>query len=685
MNASPAESIWDQRALLRRVWPVPDRRLRFAVGICAFEIAFYLAYRYGMKFGVQAASPFWLPDSVLLCALLRSQPKHWWVFFLAPLPIRLFSEVAHIEPTWFLWGTYIVDSAEALVAAVALRRVLANPIRLETVRDFAWFGLIAVLLVPGGSAFAGAALRSLKGADYWLSWEEWFMGDAVTQLVATPAILYWVFSEPWKMQRPAPSRVGEAVLLFSAIVLTNYLVFRYATQMPHLDASRFYLPMPFLFWAALRFGMIGASAAVAIITAFAIGSALAGSGPFSGAGTDGLAFTLQNFLLLRAVPLYLVATSIEQRKNAEGALRESEQRFRALANAAPVLLWVNGVDRKSDFFNQGWLDFTGRTLEEEINDGWISGIHPEDLQHCTRVFHEACDARQPFELEYRLRHRSGEYRWIMDIGVPRYDSSGEFIGYIGSAVDISERKHAEESSRLLAHIQRLAIMGELTAAIAHEVRQPLSAIRTNADTAGLLLASPNPPLETVREILASIQNDDLRANEVLSRIRDFLRKREPETREIDVNLLVREAFRFVAGEALRRRVEIRLELAHGLPPVSGDRIQLQQVLLNLIVNGMDAMEQAPVAGRRVILRTQSRDGEIVDISVVDCGKGIASDDLPHLFDTFFTTRSDGMGLGLSIAWSIVVAHNGRISAENNKAGEGATFRVSLPALRRAAA
>jgi PAS domain S-box-containing protein len=685
MNATPAESFWDWRTLLHSARARVGPRLWFIAGVCAFEIAFYFAFRYGMKFGNQAASPFWLPDSVLLCALLRSRPKYWWIFLLAPLPIRLFSEVASTEPTWFLVGSYVVDSAKGLIAALVLRRVLANPIRLETVRDFAWFGLIAVLLVPGAFAFAGAALRSLKGADYWLSWEQWLVGDAVAQLVATPAILYWVFSKPSQLKRPAPVRVAEAVLVASAIVLTNYFVFRFGNQIPHLAASPFYLPMPFLFWAALRFGMVGASAAVAVITAFAVGSVFSGSGPFFEEGRSGVAFVLQNFLLLRAVPLYLVATLIEQRESAERAVRESEQRFRAMANAAPVLLWMTGLDRRSDFFNQGWLEFTGRTLEEEIDNGWVGGIHPDDLEHCTKVFHTACDARQPFELEYRLRHRSGEHRWVLDIGVPRYDPSGEFVGYIGSAVDISERRNAEETNRWLAHVQRLAIMGELAAAIAHEVRQPLSAIRTNADTAGLLLASPDPPLGTVREILVSIQNDDMRANAVLSRIRDFMRKHEPELGELDVNDLVREAFRFTAGEALRRRVEIRLELAHGLPPVHGDRVQLQQVLLNLIVNGMDAMEQAPPPERRMVLRTQHRGQDGVDISVVDCGKGIASDDLPHLFDTFFTTRSDGMGLGLSIAWSIVVAHHGRIWAENGAAGKGAAFHVSLPALHSAAA
>ena len=683
MNVSPAKSWWDRRALLRSALPARERHFAFVAGLFAFEVAFYFAYRYGMRFGPQAASPFWLPDAVLLCALLRSRPKYWWIFLLAPLPIRLFSDVANTAPTWFLLCTYAVDSAKGVIAALALRRVLANPMRFETVGEFAWFVLIAVVLVPAASAFFGAGLHSLRGADYWLSWEQWFMGDAVAQLVATPAILYWVFSTPWEMKRPAPSRVAEAVLLASAIVFTNYIVFGFGSNFPYLAASRFYLPMPLLFWAALRFGMAGAAAAVAIITAFAVRSALSDSGPFLGNGPDAVALILQNFLLVRVVPLYLLATSIEQRQSAEHALRESEARFRAMANTAPVLLWLSGRDKLCEFLNQRWLEFTGRSLEQEIGNGWLDGVHPDDFDRCSNVYCSAFDARKSFEMEYRLRHHSGDYRWILDIGVPRYDPSGAFLGYIGSAVDVSERKQADEANRALAHIQRHAIMGELTAAIAHEIRQPLSAIRTNADTAGLLLASASPPLAAVREILTNIQHDNHRADNVLSRIRDFLRKREPEMGELAVNALVREAFQFTAGEAFRRRVEIRLELANDLPPVFGDRVQLQQVLLNLVVNGMDAMDHVPPAERRLTVRTLRRGDGAVEVSVIDNGKGIASGDIPHLFDTFFTTRSDGVGLGLSIAWSIVVAHHGRIWAENNDPPGGATFHFSIPVMLQA--
>jgi len=684
MDASLAKFRWHARTRLRSALPAFERHFGLIAGFCAFEIAYYFAYRSGMEFGSQAASPFWLPDPILLCALLRSRPRNWWIFLLAPLPIRLFSDVAQGNPAWFLLGSYCVDTAKGLVAALALRRVLANPIRLETIRDFASFGLIAVLLVPAASGFAGAELRNLRGADFWMSWQQWFMGDAVAQLVATPAILYWVLTRPWQMKLPASSRIFEAGFLAAAIILTNYFVFQHSDQLPHLAASRFYLPVPFLFWAALRFGMVGASAAVAIITFFGVRSALSNGGPLYSEGPEGVALVLQNFLLLRAVPLYLVGASVDQRQAVESALRDSEARFRAMANTAPVFLWTTGVDKGCDFVNQSWVAFTGKSLEQTLGNGWAEILHPDDRDRIFHLYSSAFDARTPFEWEYRLHHHSGEYRWILAKGVPRYSSAGEFLGYIGSAVDISERKLAEESNRALAHIQRLAIMGELTAAIAHEVRQPLSAIRTNADTAQLLLGSATPPLEEVRAILTSIQKDDIRANDVLSRIRDFLRKREPEMAQLDINTVVREAVRFVGAEAIRRRVAIDLDFAEDFPPVFGDQVQLQQVLLNLIVNGMDAMENLPPAERRLTLRTRQGRDDTIEVSVIDCGMGIPHSDLPHLFDTFFTTRPDGMGLGLSIAWSIIVGHHGRIWAENNDPAAGATFHLSIPAMRQPA-
>jgi PAS domain S-box-containing protein len=368
---------------------------------------------------------------------------------------------------------------------------------------------------------------------------------------------------------------------------------------------------------------------------------------------------------------------ITERKLAEASARESEDRFRVMANHAPVLLWMSDFDKLCSFFNQGWLTFTGRGLAQEIGNGWAEGVHPDDMRRCLETYLSAFDARQPFKMEYRLRRHDGEYRWILDAGVPRFAADGEFVGYVGSAIDISDQKQIEESSRRLAHLHRLAAAGELTAAIAHELRQPLTSIVSNVDVAARLLESANPPLDELREIISDIRVADGRANEILTRIRDFTRKRDTQREALDINSAIADTVRLVAGDAQRKRVQIRAELAPGLPLVSGDRTQLQQVLINLAINGIDAMASTPEPARSLTVQTRSGSSDHVEVAIADHGHGIAPDILPRIFDAFFTTKGDGMGLGLSLARSIVESHNGRIWADNNDSG-GATFRFTVP-------
>ena len=235
----------------------------------------------------------------------------------------------------------------------------------------------------------------------------------------------------------------------------------------------------------------------------------------------------------------------------------------------------------------------------------------------------------------------------------------------------------------LAHAGRLATMGELTASIAHEVNQPLGAILANVDAAEMLLESDNVRLEDVRQILADVRKDDLRANEVIRRLRALLGKQEMVREPVDLNDAVAEVLRLLDAEARRRQVELVTELDPARPKVLGDRVHLQQVLLNLVVNAMDAMADTHISQRRVTVRTALGPGGNVEVAVSDRGHGIAPERLPKLFDSFFTTKDRGMGLGLSIVRSIVEAHGGRIWAEANEAG-GATFRFTVPAAEAAA-
>jgi len=244
--------------------------------------------------------------------------------------------------------------------------------------------------------------------------------------------------------------------------------------------------------------------------------------------------------------------------------------------------------------------------------------------------------------------------------------------------DVTERHRAAEAlveaERHLAHASRLALLGELTASIAHEINQPLGAILSNAEAAEMLMDSGE--LGELRQILADIRRDDLRASEVILNVRSLVGKRTPHFVELRLNDMVDMALRLAAAEARRRGVLLEAHPEPGLPPIQGEPVQLKQLLLNLIINGMDAMAGTPPAQRRIVVRTGRGPGR-VEVSVADAGHGIAPEKLPHIFESFFTTKEHGMGLGLAMVRSIAEAHRGTMTAENQPGG-GATFRLRLP-------
>jgi PAS domain S-box-containing protein len=406
-------------------------------------VAFYFAYRYGMAFSHTTSSPFWFPDSVLLCALLLVRPRWWWVFVLAALPIRLLAPVSAGLPFWFLLATFANDSAKGLIATAALRRFLGNPVRFDTMRDFALYCLFAVLLVPVASAFGGAATRSFLGHDFRPAWEQWFLGNALTHLVVTPVMFYWVLGAPWKAPSGFVRRRVEGALLAVGVSATVYIAFHTEAVGTGFAEPRFYAPVPFLFWAAIRFGMFGASGAGAVLACVSVAAALEGHGPFSGRSPADTALALQHFLVLRAAPLYLVAMLIEQRRDIENSLRESEARFRHMADDAPVMVWVTDPHASCSFLSQSWYAFTGQTPETGLGFGWLTAVHPDGRASAHDTFVAANARREPFRLEYRLRRHDDEDRWVIDSAAPRFSPQGEFLGYIGSVMDITERKRAE--------------------------------------------------------------------------------------------------------------------------------------------------------------------------------------------------------------------------------------------------
>ena len=378
---------------------------------------------------------------------------------------------------------------------------------------------------------------------------------------------------------------------------------------------------------------------------------------------------------------YAIYRDITERKRAEERLRESEARFQAMADTAPVLIWMTGTDALCNYFNKPWLDFTGRTMEQEVGPGWTEGVHPDDVQGCFDGFLPAFHARKPFRMEYRLRRADGEYRWLMESGIPRYTGAGEFVGYIGSNIDITDLKRAAaERQRLreleadLAHINRVSMMGELTASLAHEIKQPIAAALMDAKTCVRWLRRDTPDVAEGCEAASRMIKDATRAAEVIDRVRSLYRRDTSDRELLDINEIIGEMIILLHDKADRTSISIRTELASGLPRITADRVQLQQVLMNLMLNGIEAMKDAN--GELTITSRRTNDGQVL-ISVSDSGIGLPIGEGDRIFEAFFTTKEQGTGLGLSISRRIIESHGGHLWACANT-GSGATFQFTLP-------
>ena len=386
---------------------------------------------------------------------------------------------------------------------------------------------------------------------------------------------------------------------------------------------------------------------------------------------DGLGQPLRAFGVLQ---------DITERKEAENTLRQSENQLRLVIDTIPAMAWIVLPDGTLDFINQRWLEYTGLSLEEAIEQP-TGTIHPEDVPRVMEKWSRVKAAGEPYEDEMRLRRADEVYRWFLVRTVPLLDEKGNILKWYGTSTDIEDRKRAEEALRetqaVLARVTRATVVGELAASIAHEVNQPLGAVVTNADAALHWLEGKRPNWNEAREALQRIVRDGNRAGEVIARIRALLKKGEPVRTLLNINEVIQETLAFAQPELARHNVSLQTEFATELPHVLADRVQLQQVLLNLVVNALDSL--SPVADRMRVLRirTDHHTPDAVRVAVQDTGIGVDRQQAERLFQAFFTTKPNGLGMGLAISRSIIEAHGGRLWMIPND-GPGVTFQFALP-------
>jgi PAS domain S-box-containing protein len=392
------------------------------------------------------------------------------------------------------------------------------------------------------------------------------------------------------------------------------------------------------------------------------------------------------FIITETLLIIGLLVNFRKLKRAEGEIAASALRYRTVADHTYDWEYWSAPDGTLNYVSPSCERITGYSAQEFIDDpSLLTGIIVlEDNIAWNNHDHDARTGSKSREIQFRIRTRSGEIRWIDHACQPVNDAQGKSLGIRASNRDITDRRKAEIETQQhrneLFRVNRVVAMGELTSSLAHELNQPLTAIRNYANAAQRLLSQDEPDLSKAREALEGIVRDNRRAVEVISGVRRLLKKEEPRYGSVHMNTVIQEILALIRSDSLLEGLFIETGFAPGLPSVPGNRVQLQQVLLNLILNAAAAMDETKADLRKIVIKTEKHEDRGVKVSVRDSGAGIDEARKDKLFEPFYTTKPGGMGMGLAISESIIHAHGGLIWAENNPDG-GATFSFTLPISR----
>lgn len=678
-----------------------------ALPVLAVCVATFLGSQFGaiVRFPDAGSAILFPPYAVLTSALILSPPSRWWVFLFASFVGHMLTvSFADSLTVAFAASTELANFARALSIAGALRWLKQDRPRFDSLEGTAVFLVVAGLLAPAVGATVGAPFVVLFGhatpgpEPYWRIWRAWFLSNTIVGVTLLPLILAVVAHGHTFRRSMNGRRVVELSVLLGGLAAVSFVALVGSTLAGFDRPVRLYAPLPFLLWAAMRFGPATTSASLLIVTAFAITGVTNGLGPFARTPSDDGVLSLYLFLVFTSVPSLLLAAlmkerlqvlavlndDIAERKRAQEALQSGEERMALAATSANLGFWAWNLRTDAVWLSDHGRHVWGLPISfDSTCEHLVARIHEEDRQRVSEACADAVTRREPCEQEFRTVRDDGKLRWLSLKGRLEFEGDGTPKQMVGVVIDVTERKRAEielqDRRQELAHLGRVATLGQMSGALAHELRQPLTAIQFNARAAQNILEKEQPDLAEVRAILKDIAHDDARAGEVIARLRGLLKKGvgQPSYEPLQLSTVVEEVLDIARGDVMARGVGLTTELESPLSPVYGDRVELQQVLVNLVLNACEAMGCNPPEDRRLTVGTTCDDTGFVVAYVVDRGTGIRPDKLEQVFEPFVTSKADGLGLGLAICRTIVNAHRGRLWATNNPEG-GATFYLALP-------
>lgn len=629
---------------------------------------------------IQGMAFIWMPTVFVLVALLLSPTRRWWLLVAASFLAALVTIGDRDLGQTLAMET--VNSGQALAAAWGLRALGFRAADLLTSRGMVLYIGIAAFAAPFLFSLVSAGMLSAVGwvDEFHASWRTRTITNIATALTLGPPLLL-VLGGP---RLPRRSRIVEGAALLALIPIAELVVTRAVAEPIGVAAALLYLPILFFLWAGLRLGPVGVSLAAldVLVTRVVLGTPiLSGSLVAESLPGDDL-LTLQLFVIAMATPFLLIATIIHDYRSAEAEVRSGAKRHLMASMAGGVGVWDWDVTNDRILLDRSIKAMIGYGDDEIGTDmqEWRRHVHPGDRDRVIAGLEAHVEHGEPFEVEHRLLHKDGRVRWAIGRGsVVERDEDGRPARMVGTVVDVTERRHIEDAVQALRdslqQSERAEGISAFGATVAHEVSQPVAAMVANAHACLRWLRADRPDLDEVRAAVDDIVDAGEAAAAVIDRTRAMFRRRALDPQPVDV----REAVD-VSLDVLRRRlvaadVDVTVDCPPDLPPVLGDPVQLQQVLDNLVVNAIEAMRDTEVP-RTLEVRARPVAGH-VRLSVTDSGRGISEKDRKRVFDPFFSTRSDGLGLGLAITHSIVSAHGGDIRVEPGPDG-GTRFELLLP-------